>query len=32
LQLPSEVLTILDSIEPDRSGDGEKTSSVAIAT
>jgi pyridoxine 4-dehydrogenase len=33
LQLPSEILTNLDSIALDRSGgDGEKTSSVAIAT
>jgi pyridoxine 4-dehydrogenase len=32
LQLPSEILTNLDSIGPDRSGSGEKTSSVAIAT
>jgi aryl-alcohol dehydrogenase-like predicted oxidoreductase len=32
LQLPSEVLTTLDSIGPDRSGDGEKTPSVAITT
>jgi pyridoxine 4-dehydrogenase len=32
LQLPSEILTNLDSIGPDRSSDGEKTSSVAIAT
>jgi pyridoxine 4-dehydrogenase len=31
LQLPSEILANLDSIEPDRSGDGEMTS-VAIAT
>jgi aryl-alcohol dehydrogenase-like predicted oxidoreductase len=32
LQLPSEVLTNLDSIGPERSGDGEKTPSVAVAT
>jgi aryl-alcohol dehydrogenase-like predicted oxidoreductase len=32
LQLPSEILTNLDSIGPDRSGSGEKTSSLAIAT
>jgi aryl-alcohol dehydrogenase-like predicted oxidoreductase len=32
LQLPPEVLTNLDSIGPDRSGDGEKTPSVAVAT
>jgi pyridoxine 4-dehydrogenase len=32
LQLPSEILTNLDSIGPDRGDDGEKTSSVAIAT
>jgi len=32
LQLPSEILTKLDSIGSGRSGDGEKTSSVAIAT
>jgi aryl-alcohol dehydrogenase-like predicted oxidoreductase len=32
LQLPPEILTNLDSIGPDRSGDGEKTSSVVIAT
>jgi pyridoxine 4-dehydrogenase len=32
LQLPSEILTTLDSIGSDRSGDGEKTSPVAIAT
>ena len=32
LHVPSEILTNLDSIGPDRSGDGEETSSIAIAT
>ena len=32
LQLPSEILANLDSVEPDRSGEGEMTSVVAIAT
>jgi len=32
LQLPSEILTTLDSIGSDRGGDGEKPSPVAIAT
>jgi len=32
LQIPSEIVTKLDSIGSGRSGDGEKTSSVAIAT
>jgi aryl-alcohol dehydrogenase-like predicted oxidoreductase len=32
LQIPSEILTKLNSIRPVRSGDGEETSSIAIAT
>jgi len=32
LQIPSEILTKLNAIRPVRSGDGEETSSVAIAT